>query len=74
METGIVPTTFHTISRMPSYSYPTRYAGLDYIKPKTILCKSSFPKSIRGLAMWNNFVAYAEKKLESRPHFKSKLK
>ena len=74
METGILPTAFHTISRMPSYSYPTRYASLDYIKPKTILCKSRFPISIRGLAMWNNFVAYAEKKLESRPLFRSKLK
>ena len=51
MKTGIVPPGFHTISRMPSYSYPTPYASVDYIKPKTILCKSRFPLSTKGLAM-----------------------
>ena len=65
---------FHTTFKMPSHSYPTRFSSLNYSKSKTKLRKSKFRISIRGPAIWNNFVANTEKELESSFLFKSKVK
>ena len=57
---------------MPSHSYLTRFSGVNYSKSKTRSHKSRL--WIRGPAIWNNFVANAEKELESNSLFKSKVK
>ena len=65
IKTGAGPAAFHTTFKMPSHSYPTRFSSVNYSKPKTRLRKSSFWISIRGRAIWNNFVANTKKELES---------
>ena len=74
IKTGTGPAVFHTIFKMPSHSYPTRFSSVNYSRPKTRLRKSRFRISIRGPAIWNNFVANTEKELESSSLFKSKVK
>ena len=59
---------------MPSHSHPTLFSSVNYIKTKTTLRKSRFWISLRGPAIWNNFVANTEKELESSSFFKSKVK
>ena len=60
--------------KMPSHSYPTRFPSVNYSKPKTRLRKSRLRKSIRGPAIWINFVANTGKELESSSLFKYKVK
>ena len=48
---------------MPSHSYPIRFLRVNCSKPKAMLRKSRFWISIRGPAIWNNFVANSGKKL-----------
>ena len=73
IKTGTGPAAFHTTFKMPSHSYPTRLPSVNYNKPKTRLRKSRFQISIRGPAIWNNFVANTEKEVQSSSLFKSKL-
>ena len=42
IKTGKGSAAFHTTFKMPSHSYPTRFSGVNYIKPKTRLHKSRF--------------------------------
>ena len=58
---------FHTTFTMPSHSYPARFLSLNYSKLKTRLRKIEFRISIRGLAIWNNFVANTKKKSNLTP-------
>ena len=62
---------FHTTFKMHSQSYPTRFSSVNY---KTRLRKSRFWISIRGPAIWNNFVSNTEKELESSSLFKPNVK
>ena len=73
IKTGTGPAAFHTNFKMPSHLYPTRFSSVNYSKPKTKLCESGFRISIRGPAIWSNFVANTEKELESSSLFKSKV-
>ena len=70
-KTGAGPAAFHTTFKMPSHLYPTRFSSVNYSTPKT---KSRFRISIRGRAIWNNFVANTKKELGSSSLFKSKVK
>ena len=72
MKIGTGPAAFHTTFKMPSHSHPTRFSSVSYSKQETRVSKSRFRISIRGPAIWNNFVANTEKELESSPLFKSK--
>ena len=74
IKTGTDPEAFHTTFKMSSHSYPTRLSSVNYSKLKTSLRKSRFRISVRGPAIWNNFVANTEKELESSFLFKSKVK
>ena len=60
---GTFPADFHTTFKMPSHSYPIRFLRVNCSKLKTRLRKSRFWISIRGPAIWNNFVANSGKKL-----------
>ena len=57
------PAAFHITFKMPSHSYPTRFSRVNCSKPKARLRKSRFWISIQGPAIWYNFVANSEKKL-----------
>ena len=74
IKTGTGPAAFHTSLKMSSHSYPTRFSKVNYSKPKTRLRKSRFLISLRGPAIWNNFIPNTEKELEPRSLFKSKVK
>ena len=74
IKTGTGPEYFHTTFKMPSHSYPTCLSSVNYSKPRTRLRKSRFRVSVQGPAIRNNFVANAEKELESSSLFKSKVK
>ena len=73
-KTEMDPAAFRTTFKMPTHSYPTRFSGVNYSKPKTRLCKRRFRISIRGPAICNNFVANTEKELGSSSLFKSNVK
>ena len=74
IKTGTGPAAFHATFKIPSHSHPTPFSSVNYSKPKTRLRKSRFRISIRGPAIWNNFVGNTEKELESSSLFKSKVK
>ena len=74
MKIGTGPAAFHTTFKMPSHSHPTRFSSVSYSKQETRISKSRFRISIRGPAIWNNFVANTEKELESSSLLKSKVK
>ena len=59
---------------MSFHSYPTRFSSVNYINAEVRLSKTRFRISIRGTAIWNNFVDNTEKELESISLFKSKVK
>ena len=59
---------------MPSHSYATRFPSVNYSGLGTRLPGDRFRISMGGLAIWNNFVANADKKLESSSLFKTKVK
>ena len=75
IKTGTDPAAFHTTFKMLSHSYPTLFSSVNYSKPKTRLRISTdidIRISIRGPAIWNNFVANTEKEVKSSSLFKSK--
>ena len=74
IKTGTGPAAFHAAFKMLSRSYPTRFPGVDYSKPKTRLRKSRFQISIRGTFVWNNFAAIKETELESSSLFELRVK
>ena len=74
IKTGTSPAAFHTTFKVSFHSNPTHFSIVDYSKSKPSLRKSRFQASIRGPAIWNNFVANIKKELESSSLFKYKVK
>ena len=68
------PPAFRERFQKVSPSYPTHFSKFNYKLPKVILNKSRFRISIRGPKIWNNFLSDFEKKIESHPLFKLKVK
>ena len=73
IKSGSGPAAYHTTFKMTYHSYPTHFSSVNYSKPKTMLSKRRFWISIRGPAIWNNFVVNKKKELESSSLFKSKV-
>ena len=73
-ETWIGPVAFHTTFKIPSHSYPIRFSSVNSRKRKTKICKCRFRISVRGPAIWKNFVANTQKELESSSLIKTKVK
>ena len=57
-----------------SHLYSTRSSTLNFSKPKLKLTKTKYGISIRGPAIWNDFVEDCLKSIEKTPFFKVKMK
>ena len=68
------PLTFSRSFEKICHGCPTNFSRSNYKIPKTVLSKSKFRISFRGLSIWNSVLQDSEKEIESLPLFKSKLK
>ena len=57
-----------------SHLYSTRSSTLNFSKPKLKLTKTKYRISIRGPAIWNDFIEDCLKSIEKTPFFKVKMK
>ena len=57
-----------------SHLYSARSSTLNFSKPKLKLTKTKYIISIKGPAIWNDFVEDCLKCLEETPFFKVKMK
>ena len=57
-----------------SHLYFTRLSTLNFSKPKLKLTKTKYRISIRGPAIWNDFVEDCLKSIDKTPFFKVKIK
>ena len=58
----------------PAHPYPTNFSKLNYIKPTSQLSRSKYRISVRGPALWNEFLTNSEKEIENLSLFKNKVK
>ena len=58
----------------PAHPNPTTFSELNYIKPRSQLSSSIYRISVRGPALWNEFLTDSEKEIENLSLFKSKVK
>ena len=58
----------------PAHPNPTNFSELNYIKPRSQLSSSKYRISVRGPALWNEFLTDSEKEIENLSLFKSKVK
>ena len=58
----------------PAHPNPTDFSELNYIKPRSQLSSSKYRISVRGPALWNEFLTDSEKEIENLSPFKSKVK
>ena len=57
-----------------AHLYLTNFSNLNYINPTSQLSTSKDRISVRGPALWNNFLTNIEKEIENLLLFKSKVK
>ena len=60
--------------RKLAHAYPTNFSELNYIKPTSQLRRSKYRISVRGPALWKEFLTGSEKEIENLLLFKSKVK
>ena len=74
VHTKTSPPVFTGSFQRISYLYSTRSSTLNFSQPKLKLTKSKYRISIRGPAIWNDFVEDCLKSIEKTPFFKVKMK
>ena len=65
------PSIFLPKFRKPSYSYPTRFSQLNYVKPTPKLNKCKYRICYRGPFPWNNFLSTTDKEITDIAKFKA---
>ena len=68
------PKIFSQTFQPITHKYPTKYAKNNFVKPKPKLKISNFSVSIRGPALWNDFLNSNTKSLTSLHMFQSAIK
>ena len=58
----------------PPHPYPNNFSKVNYIKPMSQLSRSKYRISVRGSALWNEFLTDSEKEIENLSLIKSKPK
>ena len=71
---GTAPAVFLPKFQKPALPNPTNSSKLNYLKPISQLSRSKYRISVRGSALWNQFLTESEKEIENQLLFKSKLK
>ena len=74
VHTKTSPPVFSGSFQKISHLYSTRSSTLNFSKPKLKLTKPKYRISIRGPAIWNDFVEDCLKSIEKTPFFKVKMK
>ena len=74
VKTKTAPAVFLPKFQKPAHPYPTNFLKLNYIKPTSQLSRSKYRISVRGPALWNEFLTDSEKEIENLWLFKSKAK
>ena len=74
VHTKAYPPVFTGSFQKISHLYSTRSSTLNFSKPKLKLTKTKNRISIRGPAIWNDFVEDCLKSIEKTPFFKVKMK
>ena len=74
IRTETAPPVFLPKFQKPAHPYPTNFSNLNYIKPTSQLSRSKYRISIRGPALWNEFLTKNEKEIGNLLLFKSKVK
>lgn len=74
IEIGAGHVAFHANFKLSSLPYPKHSSRANYSKPETSLRKIRFQISIRGPAIWTNFVANTKEELKPSALLKSKVK
>ena len=74
VHTKTCPPVFTGSFQRISHLYSTRLSTLNFSKPRLKLTKTKYRISIRGPAMWNDFVEVCLKSIEKTPFFKVKMK
>ena len=74
VHTKTIPPVFTGSFQRISHLYSTRLSTLNFSKPKLKLTNTKYRISIRGLAIWNDFVENCLKSIEKIPFFKVKMK
>ena len=73
VHTKTSPPVFTGSFQSISHLYSTRSSTLNFSKPKLKLTKTNYRNSIRGQAIWNDFVEDCLKSIEKTPFFKVKM-
>ena len=68
------PSVFTGSFQRISHLYSTRSSTLNFSRPNLKLTKTRYRNSIRGPAIWNDFVEDCLKSIEITPFFKVKMK
>ena len=74
VHTKTSPPAFNGSFQRISHLYSTRSSTLNFSKPKLKPTKTRYRISIRGPAIWNDFVEVGLKSVEKTPFFKVKMK
>ena len=74
VHTKTSPPVFTGSFQRISHLYSTRSSTLNFSKPKLKLTKTKYRISIRGPAIWNDFIEDCLKSIEKTPFFKVKMK
>ena len=74
VKTETVPAVFLPKFQKPAHQYPTNFSKLSCIKPTSQLSRSKYRVSVRGPALWNEFLTTNEKEIENLSLFKNKVK
>ena len=67
------PPVFLPKFQKPAHPYQTNFSNLNYIKPTSQLSRSKYRISIKGPALWNEFLTKNEKEIGNLLLFKSKI-
>ena len=73
-KTETAPAVFLPKFQKPAHPYPTTFSKRNYIKPTSELTRSKYRISVRGPALWNEFLIDIEKKIRNLLLFKRKVK
>ena len=73
-KTETAPAVFLPKFQKPAHPYPTIFSKRNDIKPTSELTRSKYRISVRGPALWNEFLIDIEKKIRNLLLFKRKVK
>ena len=74
VKTETAPAVFLPKFQKPAHPYPTIFSKRNDIKPTSELTRSKYRISVRGPALWNEFLIDIEKKIRNLLLFKRKVK